>query len=271
MNKAAAFCPAYLTGIFTIEKGDAAGAGFSIDRGLTTTVSEAMAGSTKILINGHESPAPVSQVVLQKFQVRCGKVGVLLAEHRTDLPIGFGLGMSAAGALSLSLALNELLGTGLTRQECVKIAHDADVECGTGLSGVDAAAIGGILARRSVKDGPVQLPFEEKGLELAFFAPIRTSTVVRSEEWRKKVNAAGEAALASLFSHQDWNGFLAASREFAAGSGLADWCRREMRQNPRASMAMLGQTLFSDMKMMLLSQPKSIMSAKTCEGAAGLV
>ncbi len=27
MDKAAAFCPAYLTGIFTIEKGDAAGAG----------------------------------------------------------------------------------------------------------------------------------------------------------------------------------------------------------------------------------------------------
>lgn len=271
MNKAAAFCPAYLTGIFTIEKGDAAGAGFAMDRGLTTTATEVGAGSTKILINGRQSPAPVSQVVLGKYQQACGKVGILTIQHNTELPIGYGLGMSAAGALSLSLALNELLGAGLSREECVKIAHDADVECGTGLSGADAAAIGGMLARRSVQDGPVKLPFEERELELAFFSPIRTSAVVRSEEWKKKVNAAGEKALGSLFSEQSWDGFITASREFAAGSGLGAWCEREMKQNPRASMAMLGQTLFSDRKMMLLSQPKAIMPAKTCEGAAGLV
>ena len=65
MKSSSAFCPAYITGIFTIAKGDAAGAGFAIDQGMTTAVSEA-GGKTAIAINGSKSSAPVSRAVLKK-------------------------------------------------------------------------------------------------------------------------------------------------------------------------------------------------------------
>ncbi len=270
MKKISAFCPAYLTGIFTIGENDAAGAGFAIDRRMATEVSERKSGSTRITINGKESDAPVSKSVLRRYAKRCGKIGLLEINHATDVPIGYGLGMSAAGALSLSLALNEFLGAGFSRQECVKIAHDADVECGTGLSGVDAEAVGGILARKDLDSTPVKLPFEEKGLELAFFSPIKTASVIRDESWKEKVNRAGKDALEGLFGEKSWDGFVAASRQFALQSGLAHWCEGEMEKNPRAGMAMVGQTLFSDIPLKLSSKPKLLLRAKTCEEGAAL-
>lgn len=268
---ATAICPGYLTGIFFISKGDAAGAGFAVDRFMKTKVASKNSGSTTITINGKSQAAPVSRSVLGRFSDECGGVGSLRIEHSAQLPIGFGLGMSGAGALSLSLALNGLLGCGLSRVQCVKIAHDADVECGTGLSGVDAAAVGGILARRSVKELPVLLPFEKHALQLAFFSPINTASIIRSPGWKKKVNAAGGKALGMLFSGLGWNGLMKASRNFALASGLADWCKGEMAKNRRASMAMVGRTLFSDSPMKLSKKPMALIRANTYEGKAELL
>jgi len=266
--KTEAFCPSYITGLFSIGKDDAAGAGFAIDKGMKTSVETAKSGATKITINGSESAAPVSKVVLRKFSEVAGKAGLLRISHETEIPIGYGCGMSAAGALSLALALNEFLGCRLSREKCVKIAHDADVECGTGLSGVDASAIGGILARRSVKDAVVELPFEEKEIELAFYAPIKTSSIIATKEWKLKVNAAGEKSLALLFKKKKWGSFVEASRMFAYESGLAGWCRQEMEENRRASMAMLGKTLFSDEPLKINKAPMRMLKARTCKEGA---
>ena len=268
---ATASCPAYVTGLFLIGDNDAVGAGFSIDRSLTTTVTEKNGGRTTITLNGQEGALPVSISVLRRYTEKGGRMGLLDIAHVTEVPAGFGLGMSAAGALSLSLALNEQLGAGLTREECIKIAHDAEVECGTGLSGVDAAAIGGVLARRSPSEQPVKLPFEEKTIEIAFYTPIKTSSVIKSPEWKKKVNAAGAEALGALFGNRSWDGFLASSRHFAQKSGLADWCAHEMGSNPRASMAMLGHTLFSDTQMFLPRKPFMLLKAKTAQEGAKLI
>ncbi len=270
MGKASASCPSYVTGIFCIGAGDAPGAGFAIDRKLTTAVSSA-SGMTRIFINGSESPAPVSKAVMRRFTEKCGRMGVLEIRHEAEAPIGYGMGMSAAGALSLSLSLNEFLGAGLGRKECVKIAHDSDVECGTGLSGVDAAAVGGLLLRRTVSEGAVKLPFEEKEIEIAFFSPIRNAAVLKSREWQERVNAAGEKALGSLSGGRDWDGFVEASRQFAKESLLAEWCKPEMEKNLRASMAMLGQTLFSDAPLDIRRRPKALLKAKTSEGGAELL
>ena len=266
-----ASCPAYLTGLFLIGDKDAVGAGFSIDKNLTTTVSERKRGRTTITLNGQEGALPVSKAVLRHYSARGFRIGLLDIQHATEVPVGFGLGMSAAGALSLSLALNGHLGAGLSREECVKIAHDSEVECGTGLSGVDAAAIGGMLARRSPSEQPLKLPFEEKALEIAFYTPIKTSSVINSAEWKKRVNAAGKESLDALFGNRKWDGLVAASRQFAQKSGLAIWCELEMESNPRASMAMLGHTLFSDTPMFLPRKPFMLLKAKTAQDGAKLL
>jgi pantoate kinase len=260
-----------VTGLFLIGENDAVGAGFSIDKSLTTTVSERKAGRATIMLNGSEGALPVSKSVLRRYMEKGCRLGLLDIRHATEIPVGFGLGMSAAGALSLSLALNEHLGAGLPRGECIKIAHDADVECGTGLSGVDAAAIGGMLARRSPSEQPLKLPFEEKTLGIAFYTPIKTSSVTKSPEWKKKVNAAGSEALGMLFGNRNWEGLVMASRQFAQKSGLADWCTPEMESNPRASMAMLGRTLFSDIPLNLSRKPFMLLQAKTAQDGAKLL
>jgi pantoate kinase len=268
---ASASCPAYITGLFLIGENGAAGAGFAIDKGLTTTVSERKSGRTTIALNGQEGALPVSKSVLRRYTELAGRPGLLDIQHVAGVPVGFGLGMSAAGALSLSLALNEILGTGLARDACVKIAHDAEVECGTGLSGADAASIGGILAQRSQSEPPLSLPFEERALEIAFYTPIKTSSVTKSPEWKKRVNKAGEEALGALFGNRGWDGLVASSRQFARTSGLAEWCAHEMEKNPRASMAMLGHTLFSDIQMFLPRKPFMLLKAKTAQGGAKLL
>ena len=268
---ASASCPAYITGLFLIGDNDAVGAGFAIDKSMVTAVSERKSGRTTIALNGAEGALPVSKAVMRKFAEKGVKAGLLDIRHTAEVPVGYGLGMSAAGALSLSLALNEQLGAGLSRGECVKIAHDAEVECGTGLSGVDAAAVGGILARRSPSEQPLQLAFEEKGLEIAFYTPIKTSSVTKSPEWKKRVNNAGESALGAFFESRSWNGLISSSRQFARESGLADWCREEMDSNPRASMAMLGRTLFSEVPMILPRKPFMLMKAKTSKDGAKLL
>jgi len=267
--KVSATCPAYVTGMFSIEGNDAAGAGFAIDKRLTTSVS-AGKGRTTIMINSKECAAPVSKAVMQKYSEINGKLGVIEIKHSTIIPIGCGLGMSAAGAVSLSLCLNEFLGCGLKFADCVKIAHDSEVLCGTGLSGADAAAIGGILARKTVNDAPVKLPFEEREFEFAFFAPIKTASITREESWKKRVNAACKNAMDELFEERTLDGLVLSSRRFAKESGLAGWCEKEMDGNPRASMTMVGETLFSDAPMRLSRKPFALMKAKTYEGGAGI-
>jgi pantoate kinase len=179
--------------------------------------------------------------------------------------------MSAAGALSLSLALNEFLGAGFPREECVKIAHDSDAECGTGLSGVDAAALGGALFRRDLGSQPQKLPFGQRKIHLAFFSAIRTADVIRSSDWKGRVNAAGAEALSHLSAHQTWEDFIAASRHFAVKSGLGTWCEKHMKGNGRASMAMLGHTLFSDTPFVGIGMPMKLMEANTSDEGARLL
>ncbi|MEM4634091.1 MAG: hypothetical protein QW275_02965 [Candidatus Anstonellaceae archaeon] len=270
MAKVSAFCPAYITGIFTIGEGDAAGAGFCIDKGMATSVFEAKEGKTKIFINSKISTAKVSRAVIRRF-ARHGAKAPLLVRHTTPIPIGYGLGMSAAGAVSLSLALNELFGCGFSKEKCVKIAHDAEVECGTGLSGADAAAIGGVLALRRIGEKPIRIPVGKMKVFIAFYSPINTASVVRQPDWKARVNYAGELALDSLFKQRNWEGLIASSRIFAEKSGLARWCKKEMQGNPKASMAMLGKTLFSQEKINLARKPRLVLRASVSEEGASLL
>jgi pantoate kinase len=95
--------------------------------------------------------------------------------------------------------------------------------------------------------------------------------VIKSQELKKKVNAAGNAALGLLFANHGWEAFLACCRQFSLESGLAIWCGREMASNPRSSMAMLGHTIFSDAPLFLLHKPFMLMKAKTSKDGAKIL
>ncbi len=241
------FAPAHLTGLFKIYANTSAGAGVTLQHGMHTGIRTSPSGKNGIFINGEKSSAPVSNCVISKFSGQLDPVPFEV-RHNTPLPIGCGLGMSAAGALSLSLALNEWCGRPFSHDECVQIAHDADVACGTGLASADVQAIGGLVSRKGARGAPDVLRLSRRDLStpvhLAVFGPLRTSSVIRSKSWKVKVNKAGTSALSEFYHHRSMFSLMHASNQFALRSGLGNWAKKSLQASPAVGMAMLGKTLF---------------------------
>lgn len=241
-----AFAPAHLTGLFKIYNSSSAGAGMALQHGMHTRVAKSESSKSTVSINAMPSSAPVSRWVLSKFQKLLGcNVSI---SHSTPIPIGCGLGMSAAGALSLSLALNDFALSPLSRAQCVKIAHNADVACGTGLASVDAQAIGALASRKGGSGRPDVRKFSPGELStqvrLFVFGPMRTSSIIRSSGWKEKINAAGTECLGIFYSKPSLDSLCLASNAFALRTGLGKWAQDALSQHPKTGMAMLGKTLF---------------------------
>ena len=115
--RAKAFSPAHITGFFKaeLEKEEtnqlgSLGAGFSIQKGVKTTVN--IRPKTKhditnygIRVKGFNTgDIRISEYVLNEFLVDGKYFDVT---HEIDVPVGYGFGCSAAVALSLSIALND--------------------------------------------------------------------------------------------------------------------------------------------------------------------
>ena len=243
---AAAFAPAHLTGFFKIFRNGAGGAGLTLQHGMLTSVKKSSASKSTISINGVRSPAPTSNWVLSKFSRHLGFP--VAVSHSTALPIGCGLGMSAAGALSLSLALNELAGSPFSYASCTKIAHNADVACGTGLSSVDVQAIGGLVSRKGASGAPEVRKFRGRELSgplvLQVYGPMRTSSVIRSNAWKERVNLAADESYAVFSKNPCIHSLCLASNIFALQSRLGKWAGAALSSNAYMGMAMLGHTLF---------------------------
>ncbi len=156
-----AFCPAHVTGFFKaeldgkngLEELGSQGAGFSIQRGVKTTVlvrekTKYDDSNFHLNILGYQTDnAQVSEFVIQKFLDLVGKNVFVDVDHNITVPVGYGLGCSGAVALSLGLALNQALDTGLTKEQVGLIAHEAEIKCQTGLGDVLASYHGGFEIR----------------------------------------------------------------------------------------------------------------------------
>ena len=158
-----AFCPAHVTGFFKAEAGGgrgidesgSLGAGFSIARGVRTSVSGARSGGgpeggrLSISASGYgPGNTAVSRAVVAEFERAAGCGGISAdIRHEIGVPVGYGLGCSGAAALSLALALNEALGGRLSEAEAGRVAHRAEISCRTGLGDVLAAYHGGFEVR----------------------------------------------------------------------------------------------------------------------------
>ena len=153
---AKAFSPGSVTGFYSefrdishLHSGSF-GAGFCINRGVQTDVRiyEADSFGYEILINGNiAKEARVSEFVIQYYLKMSSQPFFVKVTHMPQIPIGYGLGSSGAGALSLSYALNKALGTGLSDIEASQVAHCAEIYCRTGLGTVLSEFYGGFNLR----------------------------------------------------------------------------------------------------------------------------
>ena len=243
-----AFAPAHITGFFIIYPGGSTGAGVNLELGAETEISLFdTRGESSIEINGKDTSAPVSRKVLEAFGPHLGNRH-FVSTTTTSFPVGFGFGMSGAGSFSFSLALNEALNAGTSYVECMQIAAAAEIECGTGLGTVMTQQYSGFL----IGDAPYpsrsarRIECEEDTVVCCFLEAIETGKIIRDAGWKEKINAIGKECMEEINKDQTVPKFIQLARHFTFETGLAsEPVRRIMNEVDKASMAMLGQTLYA--------------------------
>ena len=260
---ATAFCPAHITGFFKAEldKEDSKqlgslGAGFSIQKGVKTTVT--VREKTKhdisdftIKVNGFESgDMRVSELVLNRFSVKGKFIDVT---HDIDVPVGYGFGCSAAVALSLSIALNDALDCKLTKIQVAQIAHNIEIECRTGLGDVLASYHGGFEIR--VKPGApgvgqvkkINLS-EKRDVIIICFNPISTKKFLK--EKISSINGLGGKMVKKLIESNDTEEFQDMSVKFAKYVNVVTPKMNQVinllhKNGIKCGVALFGETVFS--------------------------
>ena len=265
--EAIAFCPAHVTGFFKAyvqenlgipEKFGSMGAGFSIKEGVTTKVTISSKPNQdkkfRILTKGYQSDkTDVSEFVLNEF-LKLGNFENIFfdVEHKISIPVGYGLGSSGAVALSLSYALDQVLETKLDRVDIGKIAHNAEVNCKTGLGDVLASYHGGFEIR--VKPGAPGIGQVEKidtkniSVIMICFSPISTNKFL--QEQLSKINGLGGKMVDKLLESKNYNNFQDMSLEFAkyvqVMTPRMEKLIEELSFNGiKSGVALFGETVFS--------------------------
>ena len=262
-----AFCPAHITGFFkaqindnqdNLEKIGSMGAGFSIKQGVTTRVSIKSKTDNKenfsISTNGYQSDkTDISEFVLNEF-LKLGDFSdkFFAIAHEISIPVGYGLGSSSAVALSLSFALDQALGTKLDRSLIGQIAHNAEVNCKTGLGDVLASFHGGFEIR--VKAGAPGIGSVEKiyteniSVIMICFSPISTNKFIK--ERLSQINGLGGKMVNRLLESKDYEHFQDMSLEFAKyvdvmTPRMQNIVNEFSKNNIKCGIALFGETIFS--------------------------
>ena len=260
---ATAFCPAHITGFFKAELNNddskqlgSLGAGFSIQKGVRSTVT--IRERTKhdisnfvIKVNGFESgDMRVSELVLSKFPAEGKFIDVT---HEIEVPVGYGFGCSAAVALSLSFALNDALGSQLSKIQVAQIAHDVEIECKTGLGDVLASYHGGFEVR--VKPGAPGIgeikkinSKEKRDVVIICFNPISTKKFLK--EKISSINGLGGKMVTKLIENKDVEEFQDMSLKFAKYVDVVTPKMNKVinllhRNGIKCGIALFGETIFS--------------------------
>ncbi|MHA1784429.1 MAG: pantoate kinase [Candidatus Helarchaeota archaeon] len=235
------------------------GVGFSIDKGVKTTISLKQATSKKLIIkiNGKESNAPVTRAVIDKFPKISKESMEMVIEHVIDFPVSAGFGASGAGALSTALALNELSGNIYDNLTCGQIAHEAEIINSTGLGDVIAQYYGGFEIR--VKEGAPgigqirRLKMNSRlKILLGTWGVLETKKVLLDENQRKRIINHGEVIINKIIQEniQDLNQLCKKAQEFSSKTNLESREIKSLKQilidNGFTShgMVMLGNSFF---------------------------
>jgi pantoate kinase len=274
-----AFSPGHITG-FVVMKPAATnnnkdnlyvgskGAGFSIDRGITTTVEIYNHESVNYQISINDirvEDAEVSKWVLEEYLKLVDHRYYINIEHEISIPVGFGLGSSGAAALSLSYALNEAFNIGLNTKEAAQIAHNAEIACKTGLGTVIAEFTGGFEMRTNAGApgiGTVEKIELKKHKAVIFcISPISTKSFLSNRI--HLADGVGENMLKRLRVSRDIDDFLEMSYCFAHHLGLTEGRCKLPIQSLRSrgfscGVALFGETLFT------IVQSDHVEEAKEC-------
>jgi len=257
-----AFCPAHITGFFKAELENkksqfngSLGAGISLQDGVITSVlaKKSETNDFQINVKGYmPDNLKVSECVIKKFLSLVDEKYFVDVSHDISIPVGYGLGSSAAVALSLGLALNQALKINLSKIKVGQIAHDAEILCKTGLGDVIASYHGGFEIRK--KSGAPGIGRVEKinteynSVIMLCFSPISTNQFIK--EKLPSINGLGGKMVNQLAKSKSCDEFQDMSIEFAKyveiltprmNSVIGDLHRNKIK----CGIAMFGETVFT--------------------------
>jgi len=259
-----AFCPAHVTGFFKAEIEEqlrlpeelgSLGAGFSIQNGVTTKVKVTYAEKSdyNISLLGYQSDnTQVSEFVINEFfKIVKDRKFFVDVNHEISIPVGYGLGCSGAVALSLAMALNQALNTNLTKEKVGQVAHNAEINCKTGLGDVLASYHGGFEIR--TKPGAPGIGALEKvetdtQVVLICFSPISTKKFI--DEKIETINGLGGKMVSRLIESRSYNDFQDMSLEFAkyvkVMTPRMDLVINDLKNHGiKCGVALFGETIFT--------------------------
>jgi pantoate kinase len=264
-----AFAPGHITGFFEIfdqekapEGRGSRGAGICLSSGVTTRVTlygpdeerpERLRGKDLVVyIRGYKDDAPVTAHVARALMPEGNAAFV---SSLFELPIGQGLGVSGAAALSTSLAFADVLG--LPREKAVLTAHEAELANKTGLGDVGPQSVGGITVRKKPGLPPVGEIFSIRPqvgkapkIYLVTVGPeLLTKDVLSDPKRRKRINEVGRDCMDRMVTEPSLDNLMTLSKEFVTKTSLVSDDAKEVmgriNEVAKASVSMLGNTVFA--------------------------
>lgn len=260
MNQQKAVSPSSISFVFKVCRNNhgkilgSIGVGATVDTNVTVTSKPAL--RTRIVFNGKPISFPTVETVIKKLTKKSVDVAI-----ESKLPLACGFGISGASSIATAYSINHLFHLEKDKQILARVAHDAEIENRTGLGSVATEITGGFL----VKQGPgipvsaKRLPFTGKKLYAIVLKPYETSKILGDEKRSVMINTAAERALDKInaLSIPTLSTILDISYSYAKESGilqkgeLQSMIEDVRNQGGHATMAMVGETMFSD------SPPKS--------------
>jgi pantoate kinase len=265
MKRASAFVPGHISGFFQVceasdlERKGSRNCGPCIDIGVTTRVEVRPSDRTKVKIFINDKQAPEAQtsfVAAEQILHDAPEPSDVIVKHYSQVPIGAGYGASGAGAFGVALALPKALGVTISKTEAARVAHIAEVTCGTGLGDVGAQMTGGLVIGTEPGAPPhggwhrisVQ---NDIGIVCGTLGPLLTKELLRDKKILERSKKYGGIALKKLLSSPEIKNFVDVSSEFAESMGLLDDDMRALMEAATsagamgASMVMLGKAVFA--------------------------
>ncbi|MFH0868334.1 MAG: hypothetical protein V1831_03395 [Candidatus Woesearchaeota archaeon] len=208
---------------------------------------------TIICFNNKKTNFPTINSVIKKLTNE-----KVIADIKSELPLGYGFGISGAAALATAYALNKLLRLKKSKKQLALIAHIAEVENATGLGDVVNQYYGGFLIKYkpSYLFKVKKIIIKDKTIYYQYFSGIDTKKTISNKKIKNKINNAGLNSLKKIrkLNNKDLNlkNLIKTSKEFAVNSGLLknkeviEMIKNIEKNNGNASMIMLGNAVFSD-------------------------
>jgi pantoate kinase len=258
LQKQQAFAPGHISGFFepvidkeNIDRTGSRGSGLSISSGATSTVKIKPSTSQKIITRINQTPTRMPVTILAVKKLVANQPIHIDINTQVTLPPGQGFGMSAAGALSTTLALAHLLEKPF--ESALSAAHFAEVSLQTGLGDVIGSSFGGIEIRKKAGLPPwgliEHIPGAYPVVLCIIDKKISTQSILTNPSHMKKIQKYGNLCTNKILENPSMENMFTLAKWFAIQTGLISpniqSALESIKNHANASQCMLGNSIFA--------------------------